>query len=83
MVRDRLYLGNVSPDASLDEIKLLVEKYALGEVYNIEKVDLRKEGEEHAYLISIHYQELQDLNNTVTRMHDLWWKERHLFAHLM
>lgn len=83
MVRDKLYLANVCPTATTEEIKALVEKYSKGDVYSVTKVDLNEDGLEHAYIVMVHYNDLQELNNTINRMHDLWWKDRHLSAHLL
>lgn len=86
MIRNRLYISNIDSAANIDEIVALVEKYSEGTVLKITKVDQDNKEDEHSYIVDLHDETenyLNHLNNTVTRLHDLWWKNRHIHASLI
>lgn len=86
MIKNRIYLGNINSEANETEIKVFVEKYCEGEVTKITQVDQNSKEGSHCYIIEIKDSSeyfLEHLNNTVTRLHDMWWKERHIFANLI
>lgn len=86
MIKNRLYLGNVNSEATEEEIITFIEKYCEGKVSKLTRVDLDSKDGAHSYIAEIvdHSENyLNHLNNTVVRLHDIWWKERHLFVNLI
>jgi len=74
----KLWIGNLSPGTSDDEILELVKKYAPdGECTSIERVD--GDGSRPAAMLEY----AGSVDAIVTRLNGMFWKERRLVVHAM
>ena len=81
--RTKLYLGNVSADVSIEDIKVFLEKYIKEEVLTIHRVDLDGPKESHTYLVEFHDIEWGELQTIANRFHGMFWHGNVLHASLV
>jgi hypothetical protein len=74
---ERLWLGNISPGTTDDELKQLFKKYAP----ELECEEIKHEegtGARPAAIISFTHKSFDSLGKLALRLNGLYWKERHL-----
>ncbi|BBU68536.1 MAG: hypothetical protein KAZ37_01975 [Rhodocyclaceae bacterium] len=77
----RLYLTNIPPEVTEAEIRALVFKYTRQEPVDFKRVD---EVSEHpVYVLSFNGLLDGELQEIVSRLHDLYWHEHHIVAHVI
>jgi len=73
MTNVKLWIGNIAPGTSDDEIRAFVKKYVPdGECVNMQRVD--GDGSRPAAMIEY----AGSVEAVVTRLHGMYWKERKL-----
>jgi hypothetical protein len=77
----RLWLGNIEPGTSDDEIRALLLKYGFPTVDGIEHVE--GDGSRPAVLVTFQRADPAALALLQPRIHDLYWKRRRLTAQIM
>ena len=79
---ERLWISNIAPGTSDDELKELFKKYAP----DLECVEIRHEegtGVRPAAIISFLHKDFDSLGKLALRLNGLYWKERRLSASTM
>ena len=74
---ERLWLANITPGTTDDELKELLKKYAP----DLECTEIKREegtGTRPAALISFTYKSFDSLGKLALRLNGLYWKERKL-----
>jgi hypothetical protein len=75
----KLWIGNIAPDTSDDELRAFVGKYAPGlEIAGIQRVD--GDGSRPAASISFVDTPYGAVEKISLRMHGMYWKGRELFV---
>ena len=75
----KLWIGNIAPDTSDDELRAFVGKYAPGlEITGIQRVD--GDGSRPAASISFVDTPYGAVEKISLRMHGMYWKGRELFV---
>jgi hypothetical protein len=78
----KLWLGNVAPDTTDDEIRDLVNNYSPGlEVKNIDRIE--GDGSRPAVAVEFVDAPFGAAEKTAMRLHRMQWKGRELFAQTM
>ena len=79
MIDNKLWIGNIAPETSDDEIREFVKKYAADlECVKIERVD--GDGSRPAARLEFADPPLGSLENVAMRLHGMYWKGRELFV---
>ena len=79
---ERLWLANISPGTTDDELKALLKKYAP----DLECTEIKREegtGTRPAALISFTHKSFDSLGKLALRLNGLYWKERKLSCSTM
>ena len=79
---EKLWIANIAPDTSDDELKELFKKYAP----QLECTEIKHEegtGVRPAAIVSFAHKSLDSLNKLALRLNGLYWKERRLSASTM
>ena len=79
---ERLWLANISPGTTDDELKELLKKYAP----DLECTEIKREegtGTRPAALISFTHKSFDSLGKLALRLNGLYWKERKLSCSTM
>jgi hypothetical protein len=79
---ERLWLANIAPGTTDDELKELLKKYAP----DLECTEIRREegtGTRPAALISFTHKSFDSLGKLALRLNGLYWKERRLSCSTM
>jgi hypothetical protein len=76
-----LWVGNIAPEASDDELKALLLKYGFPAFDAIERMP--GDGTRPAALLTFHATTAGDLQQLQPRVHNLYWKSRRLNIEVM
>lgn len=77
----RLWIGNIAPETSDDEVKALLVKYGFPEYDGIERV--AGDGSRPAVMVSFAGADAGTLEQLQARMQNLYWKDRRLNVSVM
>jgi RNA recognition motif-containing protein len=76
----KLWIGNIAPETSDDDLRELLKKYGATEVATIERV--AEEGSRPAAMVEVAASQ-EDLYKLTQRLNGLFWKGRSLTAQSM
>ncbi|HEX2831304.1 MAG TPA: RNA-binding protein [Burkholderiales bacterium] len=77
----RLWIGNIAPETSDDEVKALLVKYGFPEYDGIERV--AGDGTRPAVMVTFAGADAPTLEKFQARMQNLFWKDRRLNVSVM
>jgi len=77
----RLWIGNLPPDTSDDDLRAFVHKYVQVELGIMTHVEV--DGKNPGILIEVHGAEYALLAEMQRRLHNVYWKGCQLSAHVM
>ncbi|CAN0627278.1 RNA-binding protein [Burkholderia multivorans] len=77
----RLWIGNLPPDTSDDDLRAFVHKYIQVELGSMTHVDV--DGDKPGFLVEVHGAEHTLLAEMQRRLHDVYWKGYQISVHVM
>jgi hypothetical protein len=77
----QLWIGNISPGTSDDELKALLVKYGFPEYDSIQHVE--GDGSRPAVMLTFDKTDALQLQKLQSRVHNLFWKDRRLNVSVM
>ena len=77
----QLWIGNIKPGTSDDELKALLVKYGFPEFDSIQHVD--GDGTRPAVILAFEQTDVLTLQKLQSRVHNLFWKDRRLNVSVM
>jgi RNA recognition motif-containing protein len=77
----KVWIGNLAPDVTDDELRALLKKYGFPEPGDITRVGA--DGPRPAATVDFPAQISSDLTGLATRLHDLYWRGRRLNVQAM
>jgi hypothetical protein len=80
---ERLWIANIAPGTTDDEIKALVAKYSRDPVECAEIQHVEGDGSRPAVLMTITGKKFDTLGNLALRLNGMYWKNRTLSASTM